>query len=274
MDIRRRLHSAARRVAREVPPSIREVGMALAARAVDGPSLLPGPPPGPVLVVAPHPDDETIGAGGAIARHVERGDEVTVVVATSGERTRGGSGDAADVAAAREAECIAACAVLGLATPPVFLRLPDGGLAAHLEELSEQLESHGAGACSIYAPSILDPHPDHRAANVGLARAALEGDVYGYEIWAPAPVDVVLDVGSVFARKQRALRCYATALQTVDYVRTSTGLAAYRSAAGGLAGAGHAEGFVRLLAEEHVALVHRAGLLSDVVWDRRDRRQE
>ncbi len=259
LDVRRRLHAAARRVAGEVPPAVREVGLALGARAIDGPALLPGPPPGPVLVVAPHPDDETIGAGGALARHVERGDVVTVAVLTSGERSSGGSGD---VGAAREAECLAACRVLGLPAAPVFLRLPDGDLSAHIEPLAERLIELGRGAAVVYAPSILDPHRDHRAANVGLARAALDAEVYGYEVWSPAPVDVLLDVGSVFARKQRALRCYATALASVDYVRTATGLAAYRSAAGGLAGSGHAEGFVRLSAAEHAAMTHRAGLLA------------
>jgi N-acetylglucosamine malate deacetylase 1 len=258
MDVRRRVHAAARRLARGVPPSVREVGLALAARAGDGPALLPGPPPGPVLVLAPHPDDETIGAGGAIARHADRGDEVTVVVATSGEGTSGGRGD---VAAVREAECTSACRALGLASPPVFLRLPDGRLDGHIDELAARLRELGAAAAVTYAPSVLDPHRDHRAANVGLLRASLATEVYGYEIWSPAPVDVLLDVTAVVGRKQAALRCYATALESVDYVRTATGLSAYRSAAGGMGGTGHAEGFVRLDAAEHAALVHRAGLL-------------
>jgi N-acetylglucosamine malate deacetylase 1 len=72
---------------------------------------------------------------------------------------------------------------------------------------------------------------------------------------------VLVDVGRVFDRKEAALRCYVTALESVDYVRTATGLAAYRSASGGMGGRGYAEGFVRLSATEHAELVHRAGLL-------------
>jgi N-acetylglucosamine malate deacetylase 1 len=253
--LRRRVLRVARRVAPAVPPGVREVAWALAARVTDGPGLLPGPPEGPVLVIAPHPDDETIGPGGALARHAARGDAVTVLVATSGERTGGGSGD---VAAAREAECRAACADLGVG-PPVFARLPDGGLADVLNALASLLTAHGAGAATVYVPSPLDPHRDHRAANVALARAGLQAEVYGYEVWSPAPVDVLLDVHAVWDRKEQALRRYATALESVDYVRACRGLAAYRSVAGGLGGTGLAEGFVRLTAAEHADLVTRAG---------------
>lgn len=257
--MRRVLHQAARRVARSVPPAVREAGLALAARAVDGPALLPGVPPGPVLVVAPHPDDETIGCGGAVARHAARGDALTVLVATSGEATSGeATGDrGGGVGAAREAECRRACAALG-ATEPIFVRLPDGALASHVAELSAAIAAHGQGCAVVYAPSVLDPHRDHRAANTALAAAALDADVYGYEVWSPAPVDVLLDVTGVYGQKEAALRCYTIALESVDYVRSAAGLAAYRSAAGGLGGRGFAEGFVRLTGAEHADLVARA----------------
>lgn len=248
-------HRAARGAARSLSPQLREVALALGARAADGPALLPGPPPGPVLVLAPHPDDETIGCGGALARHAERGDAVTLLVATSGEATSGGG---PVVAAAREAECVAACADLGLPAP-VFLRLPDGALDRHGAELAAALRLHGAGVSVVYAPTVLDPHRDHRAANVALAAGGLDADVYGYEVWSAAPVDVLLDVTAVWARKEAALRRYATALETVDYVRVCAGLAAYRSGQGGLGGVGMAEGFLRLSADEHRDLVGRLG---------------
>jgi N-acetylglucosamine malate deacetylase 1 len=240
-SFRRALFKAARSGARRLPAGTREVALSLGSRLTQGPAVLPGPPPGPVLVVAAHPDDETIGCGGALARHAERGDAVVVVVATSGEATTGGSGPAGPV---RESECRAACAALGLAVDPLFLRLPDGRLGEHVDALAAALRTHGQGASSVYVPSSLDPHRDHRAANLAVTRAGLTADVYGYEVWAAGPVDVLLDVTGVYGRKEAALRCYATALASVDYVRACRGLGAYRSVAGGLGGRGYAEGFV------------------------------
>lgn len=242
-----------------MPAPVREVALALAARAGDGPALLPGPPPGPVLVVAPHPDDETIGAGGALARHALAGDAVTVLVATSGERTSGGGRHAQAVAVAREAECRGALADLGVGEP-TFLRLPDGALGGWVAELAAAVREYGRDARVVYLPSLLDPHRDHRAVNAAVAAASLrvDADTYGYEVWSPGPVDVVLDVGEVYERKERALRRYATALASVDYVRAARGLATYRSIAGGLGGGGFAEGFLRLPAPDHAALVARS----------------
>ena len=231
---------------------MRQVALALVSRAGDGPALMPGPPPGPVLAVAPHPDDETIGCGGALARHAANGDKVTVLVASSGGRTAGGRGDVEGV---REAECAAACAELGVGAPE-FLHLPDGALAEHVAALAAAIgdRARAAGVVTLYAPSVLDPHRDHRATNAAIAAAALDGvEIYGCEVWSPGPADVLLDVSAVWHRKERALRCYATALETVDYVRAARGLAAYRSAAGGLGGAGFAEAFLRLSAADHAA---------------------
>ena len=45
-----------------------------------------------VLVVAAHPDDEVLGCGGAIARHIEEGDTVTVLILGEGITSRKGLG--------------------------------------------------------------------------------------------------------------------------------------------------------------------------------------
>lgn len=71
-----------------------------------------------VLVIAAHPDDETYGMGGTIARHVRQGDHVTVLIMTDGVRARH------DVTGPQEAAAWTACAALGVEDVR-FARLAD-----------------------------------------------------------------------------------------------------------------------------------------------------
>ena len=75
-----------------------------------------------VLVFAAHPDDEVLGMGGTIAVHVDRGDDVRIVVVTDGSSTQY-PGDA-DIRARKEEEALRAAAELGV-TDYVHLDLPD-----------------------------------------------------------------------------------------------------------------------------------------------------
>ncbi|MCK9232707.1 MAG: PIG-L family deacetylase, partial [Syntrophales bacterium] len=80
-----------------------------------------------ILVAAPHPDDEWIGCGGSLLKHIRRGNPVTVVYMTSGEA--GGLGRTREaLAAVREAEAREAAAFAGI-TDLIFLGNPDGYLA-------------------------------------------------------------------------------------------------------------------------------------------------
>src|SRR5258708_39695959 len=81
-----------------------------------------------VFVISPHPDDESIGCGGAIRGHVMCGASVRVVFLTSGEK--GGHGRAAEeTIRIREAEARAAAQDLGIERVE-FWREPDGALRA------------------------------------------------------------------------------------------------------------------------------------------------
>ena len=130
------------------------------------------------LVLAPHPDDETIACGATIARKVATGATVRVVVATDG-------GDEL-----RRVECLEACRRLGLQDHDVtFLGLPDGNLAAHADALDTALRSMLDTFVpeEVFAPSVIDAHPDHRslAASVDRLRADVLGktQVLAYPVW-------------------------------------------------------------------------------------------
>jgi N-acetylglucosamine malate deacetylase 1 len=189
-----------------------------------------------VLVLAPHPDDETIGCGGTLCQHIERKDSVEVVFLTSGEL---GLREAPKEEAhrVREAEAHKACAALGISKLH-FLRLPDWELnentEAALKALTPVLER--ANPTLIYLPHPQESHPDH-AATLPLTlesceKANLTGvKLFTYEVWSPfRTCDSVVDISSYMDRKLEALSHYVSQLNDRDYIQATKGLGAYRAA--------------------------------------------
>jgi LmbE family N-acetylglucosaminyl deacetylase len=193
-----------------------------------------------VLVVAPHPDDESIGCGGTICLHHRQGDRVQALFLTSGER---GVADSSPEAARaiREAEARAAGELLFLDRLD-FLRLPDLGVAEHIEsgafQLSAVLEALAPDV--IYLPHPGEAHPDHQSA-LPLVRRALasfrvegggapfEPELRVYEVWSPMTIHGwAEDISPFMRRKLAAVRCYQSQLECFRYDRAVRGLNQYR----------------------------------------------
>jgi len=144
---------------------------------------------GSLLVLAPHPDDETLGCGARIAAACRAGVAVTVVVATDGAASHGAP-DTGRLRALRAAELAEATAELGLAPVDVIaLDHPDGELAGREAELAEVLarlidERRPDEVCCT---SRWESHPDHaaaaRAMRLALARTRARPVLSEYPIW-------------------------------------------------------------------------------------------
>ncbi len=138
------------------------------------------------LVLAPHPDDETLGVGATIMRKVDAGTPVHLVVATDGSKSP--AGDPATVTALRTAELRTACAVLGLPEAAVT-RLPfvDAELAGREDALAaaiaEVVEAHRPDEVLVTGED--DPHEDHAVLGAATRRALAGMDVrlLAYPIW-------------------------------------------------------------------------------------------
>lgn len=128
------------------------------------------PPLAPTLVLAPHPDDETLGAGALIATLRARGVPVTVVAATDGENCYDLPADEREaIRRTREGEQARALGRLGVAPENIVrLRLTDSGLHLLEDELTVRLMDIAAPGMHLMAPWRGDFHPDHEAC----ARAA------------------------------------------------------------------------------------------------------
>lgn len=190
-----------------------------------------------ILVIAPHPDDESIGCGGAICRHTDAGERVVAVFLTSGEL---GLKQLPREAAwqIREAEARSAAKVLGIAEMH-FLRQPDWMLHEAVKPAATALAAILAREKTqlIYAPHPHEWHPDHKAA-CAILTLAMSGvarpEIRGYEVWtALGQYDAVVDITAVMPRKLQAIRCHVSQLQEIDYAHAVQGLNAYRGAIAG-----------------------------------------
>ncbi len=131
-----------------------------------------------LVVVAAHPDDESLGAGGLIATAADRGLSVYVVLLTAGEASpfAAPASTRHALATLRLAEMENALARLAPENTLVFLGAPDGEVAANETQVTRSLtELVGNGERTVLAaPWRGDGHPDHDAAGRAAAVAARE----------------------------------------------------------------------------------------------------
>jgi LmbE family N-acetylglucosaminyl deacetylase len=173
------------------------------------------------VVLAAHPDDEVLGAGGIMSLLQAAGARLRLVALTDGEASHPGIAEPAALAARRVAETAAALQVLGVQPIEIVrLRLPDAGLAARADEISALLPKLAAGFDACLAPWENDAHADHEAVGRSARRAGLAP--YFYPIWMwhwaiPGDPRVPWHRGlravlppAVAARKRAAIRCFGS----------------------------------------------------------------
>lgn len=128
-----------------------------------------------LVVVAPHPDDEVLAAGGWLAGRALRGVPSLVIALSDGTASHGRSAlwPARRLASVRTGESKRALRVLGM-RPGNRVRagLPDGSLHARERSIERVLAHHLRDGDLVVAPWRHDGHPDHEAAGRAALRAA------------------------------------------------------------------------------------------------------
>ncbi len=179
-----------------------------------------------LVVVAPHPDDESLGCGGLIAEACALGRHVRLIVVSDGVGSHRGSTlyPPERLKALREAETIEAVACLGLDRDHVrFLGLPDAAVPTEGPAARKAIDAIASAVAECDARTICvtwphDPHCDHLAAAklvqvVGSEMNAVR--VFAYPIWGwalppdtdvgPRPRGQRLDVTRHLNAKRRAI---------------------------------------------------------------------
>jgi LmbE family N-acetylglucosaminyl deacetylase len=142
-----------------------------------------------VLVLVPHPDDEVAGCGGTILLHRVSGDDVVLCFVGDGRRSRALGIGSAEMAEVRRAEAHTAARALGV-THVEWFGLTEGEWS--VKDLHAALRTMLASVrpSVVYAPSIVDYHPEHWRVAAGLASALRDGRVdaprvRAYEVQVP-----------------------------------------------------------------------------------------
>ena len=197
-----------------------------------------------ILAVTAHPDDAEIYIWGSLCAWRAMGATLGLVVASSGEAGVRKGHDAAGLGPRREAE--ARNAAQGIGLEPVFLRLPDGGLAQ-----SDLLDRELASAMAAFAPTLVlthdvqDYHPDHRAVSQAVQRlASLKVPVLYVDTLAGTTFlpNVYVDTTAHISAKIEAIRRH----QSQDperFVRNSTKQSVWRAYQCNAPDGHHAEAF-------------------------------
>lgn len=179
-----------------------------------------------ILVVAPHPDDECIGAGGLLALYPK---QCSVVVLTDG---RQGQGEAAPEAekSIRRKEFIQEMKAAGI-TSYWLLDYADGTLLQHTDCLQQMDLSVYS---KIFVTGMQDGHADHTAACISVLLALEKQEktgieVYAYEVHTPLQcVTHALDITPALTKKVELIRFHRSQLRGVEYDRMAECLAWYR----------------------------------------------
>jgi LmbE family N-acetylglucosaminyl deacetylase len=142
-----------------------------------------------MTIVAPHPDDETLGLGGTVAMLCAAGVDVQIVSVSDGGAAYPGLSAAgrAELETVRRAEVRRSVRLLG-AGGPIRLGMPDGELSRHEHRLTDRIAalladfSAGRWCAATWRG---DGHPDHEAVGRAAASAAAEtGAVFlEYPVW-------------------------------------------------------------------------------------------
>ena len=160
-----------------------------------------------IAVVAPHPDDEMLGAGGTLMHALHGGAAVRCVYVTSSHPPAQVEAEAAQVADR-----------VGYRTQ--FLRFPVHAIP--LTDESIEAFAHALTAepvDTLFLPFVLDDHEDHRRTNQLLWEAWQRGligeaiEVWGYQVYSPVLPNVVVDISDVAQTKASVVRLWTSQMK-------------------------------------------------------------
>lgn len=219
-----------------------------------------------ILVVAAHPDDEVLGCGGTICRHVAQGDEVAVLFLSEGVSSRGDEESAKDWTPEimeREAFAHRACQAMGAGIAGFLryrnLRMSESSMLILVKKILQVI--HDVRPETVYTHAGGDLNSDHRIAHEAVVTACRPvadmpvRNIYAFEVpssteWAFGAIGKkffptrFVDIRDFFDRKLGAVACYDFEMRPFPHPRSRENIQALARVRGMAVGLEAAEAFV------------------------------
>jgi LmbE family N-acetylglucosaminyl deacetylase len=185
------------------------------------------------LIIAPHPDDEALGCGGSIVKHVRAKSRVKVVFLTNGDKGDFKAEFGHEYVDIRRRSAQKAMEILGVEDYE-FWGYGDRELSAAAGKVEEKLRHtvRDFSPSVIYAPSPFEAHPDHKTAFqiVWKLRTRFQISYAFYEVLMALYPNILVDITDEIELKKKAIESYYTEVFYNDYVAKVVGLNRFRTA--------------------------------------------
>lgn len=175
-----------------------------------------------ILIIAPHPDDESIGCGGLLLKYAEQCD---VVVLTDGRHGGLEGQNKEDVINIRKTEFEEVMSDVGVKNYR-FLNIEDGKLDENFEKFSTlDVDLYD----TIICPASNENNPDHACVYKFLLKLIPQVRILTYEVWSTLPNPThYIDISDVIDKKTKLIQRYESQISQVDYISKIIGLNCYR----------------------------------------------
>lgn len=217
-----------------------------------------------ILVVAAHPDDEVLGCGGTIAKHVENGDDVFTLIIGDGITSRYSENELCDESVCKQvdrikSECMQAAKIMGVKNTKVignyccrFDQLPLLNITKVIEKQINEVKPE-----IIYTHGPFDVNNDHsivfkailaatRPASDFIVKKILAFEVLSSTEWnfyTSFKPNVYEDISQTIDKKNAAMMAYSSEIQNIPFPRSIESITVLAKKRGYEVGMNYAEAF-------------------------------
>lgn len=187
------------------------------------PILSEGPRFKRVLIIAPHPDDESMGPGGTMLKLLDQGVIIKVVYLTDGNL------ECCDALVSEAREVSNRYGYEGVSLGYMAKEIPVNDSSAR--KLAEEVEEFKPGA--IFIPFCLDDHDDHRRASELLLYAAhrqfisTDYDIWAYQVYTVLLPNIIVDISEYAERKAEMIKLWHSQSRKRNWAHYTLGLNAF-----------------------------------------------